>query len=176
VLVNASAFSRWTGVVFFGGAFYSPARGLPMPRYYLPVMIALPTPVSVLLLAAVGQVRAFALLRRKRADGDDGRRAMLAVLTALWVFPLLYAGLARPLTYNGWRHFYFLYASVASLAGMGMQAVWALVRRRRAPRAVAAAALCALLMWQAGGIALNHPYQYAYYNPLAGKRAGAARA
>ncbi len=167
VLVNASAFSRWTGVVFFGGVFYNPSRGLPLPRLYLPVMIALTHPVAVLLLAAVGQVRALSLLRRKR-DGGDGRRAMLVVLTALWLFPLLYAVFAQPLMYNGWRHFYFLYASVAALAGVGMQAVWSLVRRRRAPRIIAASALCALLVWQAAGIALNHPYQYAYYNLLAG--------
>ncbi|MCE5342607.1 MAG: phospholipid carrier-dependent glycosyltransferase, partial [Eubacteriales bacterium] len=84
MLSNATAFSRWTGVVYFNGIYYNPTRGLPMPRFYLPEMIALTIPIPFLVLAAIGQVRAIVLWRKK-----DVHRAMLAVVTALWLLPVL---------------------------------------------------------------------------------------
>ncbi|MFH1513096.1 MAG: glycosyltransferase family 39 protein, partial [Bacillota bacterium] len=48
LLHNAAAFTRWTGVVIFKGAVYDPTGGLPLPRSYLPTMIALTVPVAVL--------------------------------------------------------------------------------------------------------------------------------
>jgi uncharacterized membrane protein YuzA (DUF378 family) len=162
VFTNATAFSRWSGVVYFNGVYYNPTRGLPMPRTYLPTMIALTTPVPFLLLAAIGQIRALVLWRRQNVH-----RAMLAVLTAAWLLPVLYAVLFRPLMYNGWRHFYFLYAGLAALMGIGLQGLWNLTKKRRGVlRTAMTALLCALLVYQAAGIALNHPYQYAYYNVL----------
>ena len=163
VVENAAAFSRWPGVVIFKGARYEPAAGLSLPRSYLPTMIALTVPVPVLVLAAIGGV--YAMYRC--AIGDSRRPALIALLIVLAV-PALYAVFARPLMYNGWRHFYFLYGPMVVLAGLGMRFLHQLMKNSRAGRIAGAGALALLLLYQGIGIALNHPYQYAYYNELAG--------
>jgi hypothetical protein len=163
VLQNAAAFSRWPGVVIFKGARYDPAGGLPLPRSYLPTMIALTVPVPVLALAAIGGVYAV-----YRCAIGDGRRPALIALLIILAAPALYAVLARPLMYNGWRHFYFLYGPIVVLAGLGMGFLHKLMKNSRAGRIAGAGALALLILYQGIGIALNHPYQYAYYNELAG--------
>lgn len=162
VLSNAAGFSRWTGVVIYRGFAYDPTRNLPLPRTYLPGMIALTVPLMTLLLAAVGQARA--LIRCAR--GDE-RRPMLIVLTLLWLAPVAYVVLAKPLLYNGWRHFYFIYAAIAGMGAFGLQAFADALRASRPWRRAGAVALGLMLAVQAIGIAQNHPYQYAYYNGLA---------
>ena len=164
VFKNATGFSRWTGVVLFGGFPYAHTRGLPLPHLYLPTMIAFTVPVVFLALAAIGQARALILCVK-----GDPRRPLLMALTLLWLMPLTYVILKQPLLYNGWRHFYFLYAGIAAMGALGMQAVWEALGQSRARRRVAAVALGLVFAFQAVGIATNHPYQYAYYNLLAGK-------
>jgi hypothetical protein len=162
LLSNAVGFSRWSGVVYFQGVFFNPTRGVLLPRAYLPEMIALTTPVPFLLLAIAGQLRAVALCIRR-----DSRRPAFVVLTLLWLLPVAYVVLARPLLYNGWRHFYFLYAAVIAMGGLGLQWFWEALGSGRARKTVGAGAIAMLFLWQAVGIALNHPYQYVYYNALA---------
>lgn len=161
VLGNATGFSRWTGVVLFGGTLYDPTRGFPLPRRYLPTMVLLTTPLPFALLAAIGQTST--LLRCKQQDEPHPMRW---VLTLLWIVPMLFVILARPLLYNGWRHFYFLYAGLSAMGGLGLQALEQRIGGRRILRVSGAIALVCVLVWQAVGIFLNHPYQYAYYNPL----------
>ena len=73
--------------------------------------------------------------------------------------------LRQPVIYNGWRHFYFLYAGFAVLAAWGLET---LQRRAKGLNGAAIAGILALCMAADGvGILQNHPYQYAYYNFLA---------
>ena len=75
------------------------------------------------------------------------------------------AVLTRATVYNGWRHFYFLYAGFAVLAAWGLET---LQRRAEGLNGAAIAGILALCMAAEGvGILQNHPYQYAYYNFLA---------
>lgn len=163
VLQNAAAFTRWPGVVIFKGARYEPAAGLALPHSYLPAMIALTVPVPVLVLAALGGV--YAVYRC--VTGDSRRPAMIALMVILGA-PLLYAVAAQPLMYNGWRHFYFLYGPIVGFAALGIRMLYRLLNNSRAGKLAGAGALAILLLYQGIGIAVNHPYQYAYYNELAG--------
>lgn len=160
---NATGFSRWTGMVLYRGAYYDPSRGLPLPHSYLPVMILLTVPLATLALAAFGQLNALRLIFR----GDE-RRPLLLAVTALWLIPVLYVVWRQPLMYNGWRHFYFLYAAVAVMGGLGLDTLAGLVRGKPTLQRLAGFALAGMLAFQAVGIAWNHPFQYVYYNPLAG--------
>lgn len=160
---DSAAFSRWTGVVIFKGAVYDPTGGLPLPHSYLPTMIALTVPVAVLVLAALGGIYSVILCIKK-----DGRRPVLIALMLLFVVPVAYAVLARPLMYNGWRHFYFLYGPMIVLAGMGLLWLQTLLAGSHFGRIAGASALAAVFLWQGIGIVSNHPYEYAYYNELAG--------
>ena len=160
---NSAAFSRWTGVVLFKGAVYDPTGGLPLPRSYLPTMIAVTVPVAVLALAALGAIYAVILCVQ-----NDKRRPVLIALMALFAVPAAYAVLARPLMYNGWRHFYFLYGPMIVMAGLGLEWLQTMLKNSKAGRAAGACALALALLYQGVGIALSHPYEYAYYNFLAG--------
>ena len=161
VLHNATAFSRWTGVVIFKGAVYDPTGGLPLPHSYLPTMIALTVPVCTLMLIAVGCV--YALWRIVRGDT---RRPVLIALFLLIAVPAAYAVLAQPLMYNGWRHFYFLYGPMVALAGLGLEYLYGLLCKNRIAKTAGIAALALVFLYQGVGLALNHPFQYAYYNVL----------
>lgn len=162
VLGNAAGFSRWTGVVLYRGAIYDPTHGLALPHSYLPVMVLLTTPLPTLLFAAVGQVSAL-----RRCLRRDPARPFLVALTLLWLVPVTYVVAAQPLMYNGWRHFYFIYASIAAMGGLGLKAASRWAGGRKGWQTVLTAVLAAVFLWQGVGIALNHPYQYAYYNVLA---------
>ena len=68
--------------------------------------------------------------------------------------------------YNGWRHLYFVYASVIVLASASLAWLWN--RKQRWLRGLLAVAVAANLIYYAGFIAVNYPNEYAYFNVLAG--------
>ena len=163
ILHTASGFSRWSGVVLFRGTLYNPTRGLPLPRAYLPLMVLYTVPPVTLLLAGLGQVLALVRIRRK-----DTSAALMAALSLLWIIPTAYVVVARPLMYNGWRHFYFIYAGLVALAGYGLAGIARWLHGKVALQRVAGAAMALVFLVQSIGMVANHPYQYAYYNLLAG--------
>ena len=162
LLSNAVAFQRWNGYVLFRGSVFD-TTSQPLPWYYLPYMMLATTPLWILMLCAAGTALAmWTGVRRLRARGAPGLVPLLTVL--LWLLPLAFAVLTRTRVYNGWRHFYFLYGPMLALAVLGARELWTHMRgaRRRA-----FAALLGLCMAFTGvGIATQHPYQYAYYQPL----------
>jgi len=163
LISNSTAFSRWTGVVLFKGAVYDPTGGQPLPHSYLPTMIAVTVPEAVLALDVLGAVYAVRLCIKK-----DARRPVLIALMVLFILPVAYAVLARPLMYNGWRHFYFLYGPMIVMAGLGLVWLQTLLAGSRIGKIAGVGALALVFLWQGIGIACNHPYEYAYYNTLAG--------
>ncbi|MCL1855596.1 MAG: glycosyltransferase family 39 protein, partial [Clostridia bacterium] len=166
---NASGFSRWTGVVVFRGmVFDHPVN--PLPRYYLPYMILVTLPLYTLPLAALGQgVAVLRVGRQGKSALLDEKTLALLVLSLSWMIPLGFVMAARPLVYNGWRHFYFLFAGLALLAGYGLQIlVKAAGQKKKAPwaRWAAYVLLCGCFVSTAVQLIVNHPFQYGYYNIL----------
>ncbi len=160
-LQNASQFSRWKGYVLFRGSVFSTGVH-PLPWYYLPYMMLVSTPLWVWLSLAVGQGAA---LRRTLRRSSDPSRIPLLLCTLLWLVPFAYSLLFHTFVYNGWRHFYFLYGPMLALAAYGLSRAWAHLHRRKRLRRLLATLLCLCLLLTAGSMVLNHPYQYAYYNP-----------
>jgi hypothetical protein len=168
VLDNAASFSRWQNDVLFRGAIFT-LKTEHLPWYYLPYMILVTTPVWLLLLIAAGQtLAAWRFLRPRNKPFHDDTAVGLMLCTFLWLIPTLYAVLAHPILYNGWRHVYFIYGPLLALAAYGMGRVGdRLLRERAAGLRRAGAGLLALCMTATGvQIALSHPNQYAYYNAL----------
>jgi len=173
-LQNASEFSRWTGVVIFRGTVFDHPVN-PLPRYYLSYMMLVTLPLYTLFLAALGQGAAILRAGRQRLSAlKDEKTLALLVLTLSWFIPLGFAAVTRPLVYNGWRHFYFVFAGLVLLAGYGLQMlVKATDQKTRTPwvRLAGVVLLCGCFAVSAVQIIVNHPFQYGYYNILSRRTA-----
>lgn len=162
VLKNAIGFSRWKNEVLFRGAVFDTAFQ-PLPRYYLPYMMLVTTPLWVLLPLGLGQCLVAGRVFTRR---PSPLRVPLLLCSLLWLLPLAFAVITRTSVYNGWRHFYFLYGPMVALAAYGLSRLWARIRSSK-PWRVLLPGLLSLSMAVTGvGMALNHPYEFPYYNPL----------
>jgi hypothetical protein len=168
VVTMAMDFTRWQNYVLFRGTVYDLSAST-LPRIYLPYMILTTTPLWVLALLLTGQAAALVrFFRRGVRKASDGVTMALWLCTLLWTVPLLYAVLGKPVLYNGWRHFYFLYGPMLALAAYGLRAlaVWLKARRSRSLLRVGAALLALCMGLTGAQMAASHARQYTYYNEL----------
>jgi hypothetical protein len=161
--LQASTEFEWIGLVLFRGVYYIPEE---LPPGYLPILFALQFTEPALLLCLGGAVLAFARLRQRLPGWEEH------VWVAAWfLIPLLLAVALRPIIYDNFRHFLFSIPPIFILAGLGLD--WLLSRiRSKVVGAIVLVALALPGLYQ--GIAL-HPYEYIYYNSLAGGVRGAFR-
>jgi hypothetical protein len=157
VLQN-SAYYPDVHLTLFKGALIEASQ---TPRSYLPVLMPIQLTETTLLLILVG---AFALLRRIRWD--------LLVLFGIWfVLPVLGIIGIRMNLYNNFRQLFFILPPLFLIAGLGLDWLLALLRR---PVFQIVLLFLAVLPGLYANIAL-YPYQYVYYNQLAGGLRGAYR-
>lgn len=149
--------------VLFNGTVY---QSLNLPASYLPGMLALTLsePVWLLFLGGLGTGvwRAF----HRRLEWRD----LLAVL-AWFLLPFAYVVLRRPPIYDGYRHFMFILPPVFVFTALAFQALFEWLRRRW----VYGLLVAGILLPGVIGLVSLHPYQYTYYNTLAGGTGGAFR-
>lgn len=162
---------RWDGKVFFMGELYN---GNELPFYYLPVWIAITTPLLVLagfltgLFAAVRNL----IQHKLKLYSDNGSRTDFGNLALLMV-PVLAVVILGSTLYSGWRQLYFLYVPLVMLAMLGLK--WAHERMAAFPRGkwivpgLLGLQMAALLftLWR------MHPYGNVYFNVLGGGEPGA---
>jgi len=166
----------WEGKVMFAGVDYPVSE---LPRSYLPALLGLQLTEPAILLTVLGFLLAMLEFRRVKT-----RRPELA-LAALWFWaPLLAAVALMPTVYDNFRQFLFIVPPLFIFAGMGLQAIFDRVgrlgsspgRTYQTVRVVAGfIVLAALLLPGLYGDVRLHPYQYVYYNQLAGGVGGAFR-
>jgi hypothetical protein len=138
-----------------------------MPRSYVPVLFALKLPEVFLALAGAGS--AMSLFASVLAGQPPQRRAIHLCIALAALLPLAVTVIARPAMYNGIRHFVFVLPPLAVMGGLA--GAWIAERALRARRS----ALIAVSLLFAAGIALPvigmvrlHPYEYVWFNQLAG--------
>lgn len=138
-----------------------------MPRSYVPVLFSLKLPELFLALAAAGY--AVIGMAAFRSDIAIRRRASLVLIAIAAILPILIAVIARPAMYNGIRHFLFVLPPLAIVGGVA--GAWIVERvlgwSRRAAIAVATIILIGLAL-PASHMVRLHPYQYTYFNAIAG--------
>jgi len=138
-------------------------------------MLLATLPLYVVPLAAAGPLGVlWRVWKQKRKALTDPISLTNTAVSLCWFLPLLAAVLMRPLVYNGWRHFYFVYAGVVLLAAQGVQTCLDFVKKHGGDCGMPAVFLAGLLLffgWTAKDIAANHPYQYGYYNLLGNRNA-----
>ena len=131
------------------------------PRSYLPVLLAIQLTETTLLLMLVGAV---ALLKKFPWD--------LVVLISIWfVLPVLALVGMRVNLYNNFRQVFFILPPLFLIAGLGLDWLFTHIRHPVTRTLI-------LLLLILPGLYANsrlYPYQYIYYNQLAGGLRGAYR-
>ena len=143
--------------VNFEGAMVS---SLEVPAHYLPKFMLITMPLLVILLLLLGIV--FYFIRRQKYDWRIASLLLLAIL-----FPPVYAIVSHVSLYSGWRHFLFIYPCICIIAAAGLVETLGLFKNRVYRLAVGAVCIAALVrpvIWSVQ----NHPYQYCYFNEIAG--------
>jgi hypothetical protein len=150
---------------YFGTIYTDP----PPPWHYPFVMLAITTPLPVLLAAAAGAA--------PRGDQRRLLRGLLLAALACHVLPFASPSAAK---YNGVRLFLPALPLLAALAGLGLSGLsaWLSRRLKLEPEArwrPAAGLLAVVCLPGLIGLLEVHPYPMAYYNVLVGGAAGAER-
>ncbi|HEX8993536.1 MAG TPA: phospholipid carrier-dependent glycosyltransferase [Anaerolineales bacterium] len=149
-------------LILFEGHLYKAAQ---LPRSYFPTLLTLQLTEPMLILLALGLVACIRLWSRQQY------REPAALFIAWFLIPVvLIIGYGSPLYDNG-RQLYFLLPPLFVLAGVALDAVFALLAR---PWFNAAVTIAAVLPGLLLGIRL-HPYEYVYYNILTAGTGGAYR-
>jgi hypothetical protein len=142
-----------------------------VPRDYLLAYLLVRLPEAFLLGLAGFMVFGWKpILQAGRSDRLAWFTLGIAVL-----FPLGFILLDKPALYNGIRHFTFLLPPLAVLAGLGLSFAWDRLAHRGKLRTALTAAVIALCVLTTVTLARLHPYEYIYYNHLAGSLAEAER-
>src|SRR5690606_18793078 len=164
-------------IAYFSHFFEKPWRemydGLPvlvpdMPLSYVPQLLVLKLPETVL-------VRGI-LFAATRSAIPVHRRATLLLILGAAIVPVAYTMISRPALYNGLRHFLFIVPPIAVIAGVTCASLVTWLHARGTAALTAGIAILGL------GVSATivdmvqlHPYQYAYFNTLAGGVRGADR-
>lgn len=139
-----------------------------VPRTYLLSYLLVRLP-EVFLIGLAGFF-SFGFLKSKQviAPTSDQQKIALAAVVIAFAFPMLFVILTKPALYNGVRHFTFILPPLAILAGYGMHLTLAYFQKS-AKLKIGYIVICVLLMAvTVTKLVQLHPYEYIYYNELAG--------
>jgi hypothetical protein len=138
-----------------------------MPWSYLPTLFALKLPEAMLVTLAAGL--GLAVVSAARRDVPARRKTVLIMIAMAATLPLMIATVKRPALYNGIRHFLFVIPPMAVMAGLGFAWIIDRVKRQGTLAAVGVSTVfAAALLLPLSEMIRLHPYQYTYFNHVAG--------
>lgn len=143
-----------------------------MPWTYLPKLFGFKLPEIMIVLAVAGA--GWVIVSQFRTASPARYRAALLMTAFAAIFPLALAIITHPALYNGVRHFVFVVPPMAVLGGVAAGGLfdWSRARGRVWQAAVIAILVAGILLPVEQMVRL-HPYQYTYFNYLAGTVRGA---
>ncbi len=150
-----------TSGVFFQGQVY---QANALPWNYFPTLVGVQLTEPALLLIALG-----AVMLAWRTWKRSTKLVLVGLLGVWFVAPVFWLILRSIPIYNSIRHFFFVLPPLFVLAAVGLEAIFSLSRRVWI-RGVMIVLALAPGIW---GIALLHPYEYIYFNSIAGGVSGA---
>lgn len=148
--------------VLFRGEYITSAT---LPWSYLPTLIVLDLTETALALAVVGLAGVAWRLARKTID-----YAIVAIVGVWFIVPIVWQITQRVPMYNNLRHFLFILPPLFVLAGIGFEVFAAWIRHALWTSVFTAVVFVPSLV----GIMWLHPYEYSYFNSLAGGVSGAS--
>lgn len=149
-----------------------------IPRSYLPVWIAITTPVFYIILFLAGLCGFFAAIRKNISAFY--KESKFLIIALLWFFiPVLGQIILKTNIYNGWRQMYFVYPALLIFAVNGIKWIYDLFRKINLKYYKISAAIAAIFIILNLGFVSSemiriYPYEYAYFNIFAGKDLGVA--
>jgi hypothetical protein len=149
-----------------------------LPWHYIPVWIAISTPIALIGLFVVGLAYSgWSLFRR---SGKDIVLKRDMVLLLVWfLVPVVYSVLSRAVLYDAWRHAFFVYPVFVMIAVVGGVSIWRTISIKSTDtlRRVLTAAFVLVITVNLGFavtfMVRHHPHQNVYFNSLTGGIAGA---
>jgi hypothetical protein len=157
----------------FDGMLLEPTQ---MPRSYVVTLLGLKLPELLLLMSSIGLLGMLVVAFRARSTPRT--RAVHFAVALAAILPIAATVLTRPAMYNGIRHFVFVLPPLAVAGGLAGAWIVNWIAERTAPFNRAALGAFALIFvagvaWPAIGMVRLHPYEYAYFNTIAGGVRGA---
>jgi hypothetical protein len=170
-LVEYMGHHPWGGSILYMGKIVS---GHAVPWHYLPVWIAITTPVPIIFFFIYG------LYKTIRQSIFDIRHNQISNKTYIYLgsffiifLPIVAAIAGNSTIYNGWRQFYFIYSAMLIITIAGIKSFYETSFNGKKKLSVAGlflSAVCVIYaLYTAVWMVRNHPYQNVYFNLLAGK-------
>ncbi len=157
----------WYAYTFFMGQYVLSTE---LPWYYLFVNIGIMTPIFYLLMffCGAGALAARGVKGVMHRHGPKETDWYYIGLAVNLIVPFVYVLVSRPVLYNGWRHFYFVYPMMVLVMLYGIAVIWqAAAARKKAALRVCQGVTGAAVLGAAVWIGLNHPYEYCFFNRIA---------
>ena len=160
--------------IFYLGEFFIDIHS---PWHYHLVWIFLTTPFLYLILFFAGFITIVQRIIKRlfKIEKEDSYNDLwrgnkeLQDLFFLMIFiiPIMVAIDSRSISYNGWRHLYFIYPSFLLISMMGLNMIKIKFFKKKVKYLYSALIILIVpnILWMFN----NHPFQYVYFNFLAGK-------
>ncbi|WP_375585739.1 hypothetical protein [Cyclobacterium xiamenense] len=163
---------RWYGEMLYMGEM---VRSTDLPWHYIPVWIAVTTPLSFLVLMALGIIGMVHRNLKGKWQWLKNRTAGIdLVAMGALAIPLGAVIVLGSVLYNGWRHLYFVYPFLVYAGVWGMHLFWVWYRKKKQLRSVRLLLAGLLLLLAVDLVHIlyimvrYHPHQSVYFNALAG--------
>ena len=147
--------------------------GRELPWHYLPVWIAISTPLFYIVFFIIGcAVSAGMILKNPLTFLKDKRDDLLFL--SWFFFPVIMIIALKSVLYDDWRQVYFIYPALILIAMIGIEAFFKIIKDRFVRNENAAKIILVIvttlgLAPTAAFMIKNHPYQNVYFNTLAGR-------
>lgn len=162
---------QWRGGIFYLGNYVS---GLNLPWHYPIVWISVSTPIIYLLLFLLGSLLIlfklfsnFLNLSNNNETNDlwSGRKERMDVIFfIIFYFTIFLIIQINATLYGGWRHLYFIYPCLIFVSIRGLEFISKILSQKNLIFFI-----LPFLLYTSIWMFKNHPYQFAYFNVLAGK-------
>jgi hypothetical protein len=159
----------WNNTVLYLGQF---TKAADLPWHYIPVWIAISTPLFYLAAFGFGIIAMLAGLFRRVGSWFDGEKRNYLIILACFFSPLLAVIVLHSTLYDAWRQMFFIYPPLLLAALYGMRAAARFFGRWLPSHFLVPAAALVLtvgLLDPAIFMLRYHPNENVYFNRLAGE-------
>ncbi|MEO6904270.1 MAG: glycosyltransferase family 39 protein [Bacteroidia bacterium] len=153
---------QWTNKVLYLGEFIPSTK---LPWHYLPVWIFITTPFFYSILFIIGLFCILRLFIKKPLDFIITQQKHLLAIACFFV-PIIMVIILKSVVYDAWRHVFFIYPAFLLIALFGLKSLYELAKKWKVIFTLITAASLLQILYIMIKI---HPYQYVYFNFLAGK-------